>query len=284
MDLKFSDNRHVLQVREKNQVPFLSFQGLRDTGMVIDGFSTKLGGVSQGKYATMNFAYTRGDAPEHVLENFTRMAEALGVERDSMVVSHQTHTVNVRRVTGADKGKGVIRQRDYTDVDGLLTNEPGITLVTFYADCVPLYFVDPVRRAIALSHSGWRGTVNRMGQATLDAMKKEFGTNPADVVAAIGPSICQDCFEVGEEVAEEFNNAFSSDYREELLKEGKRPGKYQLNLWKANEIVLMEAGVKPENIHTTNVCTMCNHNYLFSHRVVGQERGTLAAFLCLKEK
>lgn len=284
MDLKFSDNRHVLQVREKNQVPFLSFQGLRDTGMVIDGFSTKLGGVSQGKYATMNFAYTRGDAPEHVLENFTRMAEALGVERDSMVVSHQTHTVNVRRVTGADKGKGVIRQRDYTDVDGLLTNEPGITLVTFYADCVPLYFVDPVRRAIALSHSGWRGTVNRMGQATLDAMKKEFGTNPADVVAAIGPSICQDCFEVGEEVAEEFNNAFSSDYREELLKEGKRSGKYQLNLWKANEIVLMEAGVKPENIHTTNVCTMCNHNYLFSHRVVGQERGTLAAFLCLKEK
>ena len=125
----------------------------------------------------MNFSYSRGDDPDHVLENFTRMAAALGVERDRMVASYQTHTTNVRRVTEEDLGKGVVRTRDYRDVDGLITNLPGVTLVTFYADCVPLYLVDPVKKAIGLSHSGWRGTVARMGRETVEAMKREFGTD-----------------------------------------------------------------------------------------------------------
>ncbi len=127
--------------------------------------------ASKGKYATMNFAWNKGDDPADVLENYTRMAKALGVDRDRMVASQQTHTTNVRLVTEEDAGKGVVRERDYTDVDGLITNVPDLTLATFYADCVPLYFVDPKHKAIGLSHSGWRGTVNRMGQCTIDAMK-----------------------------------------------------------------------------------------------------------------
>lgn len=278
----YKDDRNVFRNVERGGVPYLSFKALEDTGMVINGFSTRLGGASKGRFATMNFSYSRKDDPADVLENFTRMADALGVERDRMVVSYQTHTTNVRRVTREDEGKGVIRERDYRDVDGLITDVPGITLVTFYADCVPLYLVDQVHHAIGLSHSGWRGTVRRMGQVTMDAMKEAFGTRPEDVTACIGPSICRDCFEVGEEVAEAFADAFDPQYRDALYRANEKPGKYQLDLWKANEIIFQEAGVPKEQIHTTNICTMCNSDYLFSHRRVGEERGNLAAFLSIR--
>ena len=151
---KYKNSAKVLTTREKGGVPYLSFDVLEKTGLVINGFSTRLGGVSKGDCASMNFSYTRGDDPKDVLENFTRMATALGVDRDRMTVSWQTHTVNVRRMTKADEGKGVIIPRDYRDVDGMITDVPGQTLVTFYADCVPLYFVDRTHRAIGLSHSG----------------------------------------------------------------------------------------------------------------------------------
>ena len=277
----YKDDRNVFRNVERGGVPYLSFKALEDTGMVINGFSTRLGGASKGRFATMNFSYSRKDDPADVLENFTRMADALGVERDRMVVSYQTHTTNVRRVTREDEGKGVIRERDYRNVDGLITDVPGITLVTFYADCVPLYLVDPVHHAIGLSHSGWRGTVRRMGQVTMDAMKEAFGTRPEDVTACIGPSICRDCFEVGEEVAQNFREAFEAKYWPELLEE-KAGGKYQLNLWRANEIIFLEAGIRPEHIQVTDICTHCNPELLFSHRTCGDERGNLAAFLCLK--
>ena len=270
-----------LEIKETNGIVYLTFPALERTGLVKHGFSTRLGGVSEGKFATLNFTFTRGDNPEHVMENYRRMAAVLDVEVDRMVLSHQTHTTNVRRVTAADMGKGIVKERDYQDVDGLITDLPGITLVTFYADCVPLYFVDPVHKAIGLSHSGWRGTVNRMGRVTLDAMKHSFGTDPADVIAAIGPSICVNCYEVGADTAEEFKKSFSKDQWDLILSKGCED-KYQLNLWKANELILKEAGVKPENIHTTNICTRCNSDLLFSHRKAGNERGNLAAFLCLK--
>ncbi|MDO5350061.1 MAG: peptidoglycan editing factor PgeF [Lachnospiraceae bacterium] len=276
---KYADNREVFRTVWNGETPYLSFRALEDTGMVANGFSTRMGGASTGKFATMNFSYSRKDNPEHVLENYTRMAAALGVERDRMVVSWQTHTTNVRLVTREDEGKGVIRERDYRDVDGLICDIPGITLVTFYADCVPLYFVDLKHRAVGLSHSGWRGTVNRMGQVTIDAMKDAFGTCPEDVVACIGPSICRDCFEVGEEVVEEFQKTFRPHQWDRLWVKNGKPGKYQLDLWKANELILKEAGIPGEQITVTNICTLCNYEYLFSHRKCGGNRGNLAAFL-----
>ena len=186
-----------LEEMTKHGVTYLSFPALSKTGLVSHAFSTRLGGVSQGCFATMNFTFTRGDNPEHVMENYRRMARVLGEETERMVLSHQTHTTHVRTVTEEDAGKGVVRERDYHDVDGLITNVPGLVLVTFYADCVPLYVVDPVHKAIGLSHSGWRGTVNRMGRETLKQMNQEYGTDPADVICCIGPSICQSCFEAG---------------------------------------------------------------------------------------
>ncbi|WP_243109975.1 peptidoglycan editing factor PgeF [Clostridium sp. E02] len=262
-------------------VPYLSFPLLKKTGLVKHGFSTRMGGVSEGKFATMNFAFTTGDNKEHVMENYRRMGRALCVSPEKMVLSYQSHTTNLLTVTAEDIGKGITRERDYRDVDGLITNIPGITLVTFYADCVPLYFLDPVHKVIALSHSGWRGTVNRMGEKTIERMKKEFGSKAQDIIACIGPSICGTCYEVGEEVAGEFEKSFDPKYLKDILT-GKENGKFLLDLWKVNEIILLEAGVKTENIQVTDICTHCNSNYLFSHRTMGKERGNLAAFLSLK--
>ena len=269
----------VHQLKNGGELPLFHYPLLDETGIVHHCFTTRYGGVSEGMFSTLNLSFTRGDVKESVEENYRRIAEAMGVSYERIVCSDQTHTTNVRVVTEADAGTGIIRPKDYTDVDGLITNVSGITLATFYADCVPLYFVDPVHHAIGLSHSGWRGTVARMGKCTLEAMHREYGTEEADVYCAIGPSICQDCYEVSEDVAVQFEKAFSGHESEILLNKGN--GKYQLDLWKANEIVLLEAGVKPEHLAVTDVCTCCNPELLFSHRASHGKRGNLGAFLCL---
>ena len=263
------------------ELPLFFYPLLEQTGIVKHGFTTRLGGVSEGMFASLNLSFTRGDQPEAVKENYRRLAEALGVAYGSFVCSDQTHTTNVIRVGRADAGNGLLRRRSYANVDGMITDEPGVTLVTFYADCVPLYVIDPVHRAIGLSHSGWRGTVGRMGRATLEAMRREFGTDPTQAVCAIGPSICQSCYEVGEEVAEAFRLEFADQANELLLDKGN--GKYQLDLWKANALVLTQAGVSPSRLAVTQVCTCCNPQLLFSHRASKGRRGNLAAVLALKE-
>lgn len=285
MNFKTATPETVLTIEEKiledgTRFPYLSYPLLEQTGIVKHCFSTRIGGRSQGMFESLNFSFTRGDDREAVEENFRRMAEALGVKYESFVCSDQTHTTNIRRVTREDAGKGLTRERDYTDMDGLITNEPGLVLATFYADCVPLYFVDTVNHAIGLSHSGWRGTVGRMGKATLEAMQKEFGTDPAKVICAIGPSICQSCYEISEDVAVEFEKEFPEHKSEILYKKGN--GKYQLDLWRTNEIVLLDAGVRKEHIAVTNICTCCNDKLLFSHRASQGKRGNLGAFLALK--
>ena len=230
----------------------------------------------------MNLSFTRGDEEEAVRENFRRIGSAMGIRCEDMVFTHQTHTTNVRVVTEADKGCGIVKPRTYSDVDGLVTDIPGICLVTFYADCVPLYFVDPVKKVIGLSHSGWRGTVGKIGKVTVETMCREFKSRPEDILAAVGPSICQDCYEVSEDVIRQFQKNFPEDCWDALFYQ-KENQKYQLNLWKANELIFYEAGILPEHIAVTNVCTHCNPDILFSHRTTGNERGTLSAFLALKK-
>ena len=200
----------------------------------------------------------------------------------AFVCSDQTHTTNVIRVGKAERGIGITKEKPYTDVDGLVTNESGVVLSTFYADCVPLFFVDTKNKAIGLSHSGWRGTVGRMGHKTLVKMKEEYGTCPEDVVAAIGPSICQSCYEVSEDVAYKFIEEFEGFEKEILIDKGN--GKYQLDLWKANEIVLLQSGIVKENLAVTNICTCCNPSLLFSHRASHGERGNLGCFMCLDDE
>ena len=157
----------AIELKESNGVYYFQFPLLEQSDIVTHGFSTKIGGVSKGVYAEMNLGVSRGDDPEAVLENYKRITNALHMPWERVVLSHQTHTTNIRVVKEEDAGTGLVKQRNYENMDGLITNVPNLPLVTFYADCVPLYFVDPVHRAIGLSHSGWRGTVNRMGQCTI---------------------------------------------------------------------------------------------------------------------
>ena len=285
MNLKKKNNDIVLEEvwcenGAGSTLPLLKYPLLEQTGIVEHCFTTRIGGVSKGIYESLNLSFTRGDEDAAVRENFRRLAGAMKTDVSKFVFTDQTHTTNVRRVKAEDAGKGIVKERDYTDIDGLITNEPGLVLSTFYADCVPLYFVDPVHRAIGMSHSGWKGTVGKMGAVTITAMKREFGTEAKDLVCAIGPSICQDCYEVSEDVADAFKEAFPGHADEILL--DKKNGKYQLDLWRTNEIVLTEAGVLKENIAVTNICTCCNPDLLFSHRASHGKRGNLGAFIYLR--
>ena len=280
MEIKWnSEQIPKLNIKKNEGVTFLTYPAFEDVEWLVHGFSTRLGGVSQGIYSSMNLSFTRGDEESCVRENYNRIAAAMGFRAENIVTSDQTHTCNVRKVTEKDRGKGIVTPRDYTDIDGMITNVPSLVLATFYADCVPLYFVDPLHHAIGLSHSGWRGTVQKIGEVTIKKMAEEYGSNPKDMKVAIGPSICQDCYEVSEDVAVQFEEAFSGHESEILLNKGN--GKYQLDLWEANEIVLLEAGVKPEHLAVTDVCTCCNPELLFSHRASHGKRGNLGAFLCL---
>lgn len=271
-----------ITVHEKGDLVYLTFPILEKMEGIIHGFSTRLGGVSQGDVGSMNLSYSREPSRENVRENHRRLAEALGYEPESMVWSDQTHTTHVRAVTEADRGIGYDRPLPYRDVDGLITNVPGIPLVTFYADCVPLLLVDPVHRAVGCSHSGWRGTVENMGGATLRAMARAYGTDPADVRAAIGPSICQDCYEVSRDVISRFQEAYEEKDWPLLFYE-KENGKYQLNLQQACRLNFIRAGVPEGQISMPDLCTCCNPELLFSHRASGGKRGNLAAVLMLKQ-
>lgn len=281
MEMKRKTCQTPILDNEKNGVRYLQFPALMKPEVCRHLFSTRIGGVSEGDLGSMNLSYTRGDKPENVDENFRRIADILNCSLNDFVLSHQTHTTNVRVVTEADKGKGITKERDYEDVDGLITNVPGVVLSTFYADCVPLYFLDPVRKAIGLSHSGWRGTVNKMGMVTVRKMMEEYGCNPKDMIAVIGPSICVDCYEVSMDVAEEFMDAFADTDNLDKIVIPKNKDKMLLDLWQANLAVLLEAGIAAENISMPDICTACNKDVLFSHRASNGKRGNLGAFLVL---
>lgn len=264
----------------------LSWKALEEAKLFRQAFSTRQGGLSEGFLSTMNFSFERGDDPAHVMENYRRIAATIGVDPGSFVVAHQTHTVNIRAVTEGDRGCGVLRPRPYDDVDGLMTNVPGLTLVTYHADCLPVYLADPVRRAIALLHAGWKGTVDQIAGRAVMMMREQYGTDPGDLIACIGPGICRSCYEIGEDVAQQFRAVFTEAENVSILTEPHRKEDgmhWQLDLKEANRRILVRAGVPEEQIHLADICTRCNSERLFSHRAHGVRRGLNAAFLSIKE-
>ena len=261
-------------------------------------FTTRDGGVSEGIFESLNFSFSRGDDPERVRENYRRTAAAFGLLPDRIVCTDQTHTANIRIVTEADAGKGVTRPRDYTDTDGLVTDVPDLILGVFVADCVPVLLYDPVHKAAGAVHSGWRGTVQRIGQHAVRMMSERYGTDPKELICAIGPSICGECYEVSEDVAQRFADLFGEEaagdqpaaertgeeagnqppvVRYKGIREGER--KYLVDLWEANRRILTETGVDPGHIDVLGVCTCCNPALLFSHRASRGKRGNLGAFI-----
>ncbi len=274
------NSSHTTRIVYNKGVTYLEFPALSDFDFLVHGFSTRLGGVSKGDLKAMNLSFSRGDDPKNVMENYVRIADAIGFPVENIVTVKQEHTNLVERVGKNQMGRGIIQVPSEQGCDGMVTNEPGVILATSHADCVPIYFVDPKKKAIGLCHSGWKGTVHLIGKETLNKMKAEFQSEMKDIIACIGPSICKDCYEVSEDVAVQFKYNFPVFYHKEILKE-KVDGKYQLDLWRANEIILLESGILPEHIHTTDICTCCNNQVLFSHRGNQGKRGNMMAFLGL---
>lgn len=267
-----------LQAHQKDALLYYTFPAFDRVPFVRHGFSTRLGGVSRGVYESMNLSFTRGDDDAAVQENFHRFCEAIGVSAEQVVVSAQAHHTNIYNATAADCGRGVTRERGYTDIDGLLTDEPGVVLCTQYADCVPLFFVDPVRRVVGTPHSGWRGTVARIGAVTVERMCRNYGCRREDILAAVGPSIGPCCFEVDTPVYDEFRTMAEFDEKCVRLKPG---DKFDIDLWEVNRRILQGAGVLPQHITVTDLCTKCHPDVFWSHRVTGQERGSLAGFIAI---
>ncbi len=278
----YANQSHSTRIWEQGEVCYLTFRSL-ECPELVHAFSTRMGGVSKGYFSSMNLSFQRGDEAEAVMENHRRLAQAVGYPYEKLVFSNQVHTTKIHKVTEADCGKGICRDSDIVGIDGLMTNVPGIPLMTFYADCVPLYFYDPKQRVVALAHSGWRGTVAGMGRVMVEAMKREYGSEPSDIVCAIGPSICQDCYEISGDVAEVFRDAFTEAACADIMRDDKN-GHYHLNLWKANQYILLQAGITKEHLATTDICTCCNPKLLYSHRASHGKRGNLAAVIMLQDK
>ena len=258
-----------------NGVPFYTFNlpGIaKDFRLTV---STRHGGVSTEKdLATMNLGTSTADKWDNVVENYKLFCDASGIDINNIVLAKQTHSCNVRLVTKADAGKGVLKERDYTDIDGLITDTPEMTLVIHTADCVPVALMDTKTYATGNSHCGWRGTFSALASNTLEEMKSYFGTDAKDIVAAIGPCICAQCYEVSRELYDSFMEKFG--YEEYIVSKNNR---YFLNLPMINRQILIDAGVPQENIIVSDICTCCNKEDFFSHRGLGSGRGIIATFL-----
>ncbi len=276
--MKFTSK--VMSLNNRESVPYLTYNSLSEINFINHAFSTRLGGVSAGEFISMNLAFNRGDDPDNVTENYRRICKSAGFEFTTLTASAQDHNTYVREVTSADRGVGIYRPRDMDSVDALITNERGVTLVTYYADCTPLFFVDTVKKAIGLAHAGWRGTVGRIGEKTVRKMTELYGTDPADIVSAIGPAISVCCYEVDKPCADNFIGLEGLETEKFVFP--KDNGKYMIDLIEANRQILISAGVRKENITVSDVCTNCNSSLLWSHRATKGRRGTMSAFMCIK--
>ena len=261
------------KINEVNGICFLTVPSFTTTGLVKHAFSTRIGGVSRGQYSKMNLSFGNSDCESDVHENFTRIFTAMGSESvQRLVMSRQEHTDIVNIVTSNDARKGITIERNAGAVDGMITCEQNLPLVTLYADCVPLLFLDPVKKVIASTHSGWRGTVQKIGAVTVTKMKTQFGCNPKDIIAAILPCIGACCYEVDQPLYEAFGGG-------DIFSPAKREGYYMLDLVKANAQILQSVGIISENLTVTDICTNCNADTFHSHRATGGHRGNLAAII-----
>ena len=267
-------------------VPLIESPLLQEIRGLRHGFSTRKGGVSKDYLSSLNLGFSLGDDRENVIENFHIIGQALGGQAGDFVRTQQTHSINVRRVGKEDRGKGIFRERNYTDVDALITNEEGVILTAFSADCVPILFYDKGHRAIASCHSGWRGTHGRILARGIEAMQREFSSKPEEIYIAIGPSICKNCYEVSEDVGEAFLEAFPA-LREETKNaspiERVSEEKFHIDLWELNRIIALEAFIPPENISISGYCTMERPDLFFSHRYSQGRRGVQGAFISLNK-
>lgn len=287
----FQENGRDTMILHGGSVPILSFRAFEDLPFLTAAFSTRIGGVSEGFRSSMDLGFhenldcseqARKKLTDAASENFRRIGKTLGIDPSQMVYSQQTHTVNILSVSKKQKGMGVVRPRDYTDIDGLVTGEKNICLVTSFADCHPVLFADRTGKAVGAAHAGWRGTVGNIAGKMADRLEKDFGCRRGDLIVQIGPGICGDCYEIREDTAIPFRNAYPADELRFILRR-KNEEHFLLNLYAANYFNCVNAGIPAENIYISDLCTFENPDLLFSHRASHGKRGILCAFMMLRE-
>ena len=266
----------TLNIIDKNGLVYIQFPKFQKIDFIRHTFSTRHGGVSTGDAASMNLSFNKDSCSENVIKNFEILCGAVGIDTANLVLSHQTHTNNVIVVDVSHKGTGITKP-SFCDVDGMITGAKNVALVTQYADCTPLVFCDPIKKVIATSHAGWRGTVKLIGKVTVEKMVSEFGCDPKDIIAGIGPNIGKCCYEVDDPVINEFKKLEGLEFDKFIIP--KEKGKYMLDLAEANRQILTLAGIKNENIDVSDICTCCNAKDLHSHRATGGKRGNLALII-----
>lgn len=257
-------------IQEKNGIKTLKCRAFDAVPWLRHGFSTRHGGVSQGDWASLSFSYQK-ESEQIVDENFRRFCNANALPFESLALTHQTHTANVAILGEEYKNKG--RERSLRDTDGIVTAEAGLGLICFTADCVPLLLVDPEAKVVGAVHAGWRGTVASIAKEAVEKMAS-LGAEPKRILAAIGPSIGPCHFEVGPEVQEEFTARFGAALPP---RPSHRAGHSMVDLWAANRLVLLEAGLDETHIFTAKICTFCNNSDFYSHRYTNGRRGSLIA-------
>ena len=240
-------------------------------------FTTRLGGVSEGYLSSLNIGLHRGDNPRNVEENFRILANALGIVPEDFVLTKQIHSDIVVKVGRADRGKHMVEGAS-PECDALITNEPGVALVVFTADCTPILLHDPVTGAVGAAHAGWRGTAMGIAAKTVEAMVKEYGCDRKNIRAAIGPNISFCCFETDRDVPDAMVAALGEDARPFIRPRG---DKYYVNLKEINALWLRRAGV--EHIEISDACTVCRSDVFWSHRVTRGQRGSQGAIIVCKE-
>ncbi|HWI54859.1 MAG TPA: peptidoglycan editing factor PgeF [Desulfobacteria bacterium] len=266
-------------LKDCGQTKMFEITSFKETGLVEHGFSTRIGGVGKEPYDTLNLALHVGDEPADVIENRNRACELFDVDISRIVTCQQVHGTNIEAVTEGAAGLGAISYDEaFPDTDGIITNRPGLLLATFYADCVPLFILDPVKKVVGSIHAGWKGTVAGIGAVALERMTAEYGSNPADCLVGIGPSIGPCCYEVDGPVIDELHK-FS--WWQDVISELGR-GLPHLNLWETNRRIMIDAGVQEKNIQIAGVCTCCSQDILFSYRGGQGVTGRMGAFIMLK--
>lgn len=263
---------------EQQGLVYFSIPSFDATRLTKHCFTTRVGGFSHGIIKGLNLGLSRPDARESVIKNYCKLCSVLDIKKESLVLSHQVHGTNVRKASRQDVGKGIWRVSDIKNTDGFVTQERSVTLTTLYADCVPLFFLDPNKKAIGISHAGWRGTVSGIAAQTVIKMQENFGSKPGDILVGIGPSICKGCYEVDTPVIERLKGSFEY-WRDVTVPLGKE--KYLLDLQSTNTIILRQSGIKNENITNSNLCTQCNGKLFYSYRREGKNTGSLAALIQL---
>lgn len=248
-------------------------------GGVVHGFSTRYGGVSQGVWSSMNLGLNRGDDPAAVRENYRRFFSALGASQERIVMSSQVHESHIQAVTWED-GKQDLYDPVPFQADGLVTDCPGVALVIFSADCLPILFYDPVKKVVAASHSGWRGTVAEIGPKTVEKMVRDYGCRREDILAGIGPGISACHFETTGDVPAALRAVLPGEEGEACIQDHK-DGTYHVDLKQASKALLERAGLLSVHITVDPDCTACHGEKYWSHRMVGAERGSLIAVIQL---